>query len=114
MKNDYERVAMQLQGLASRCNTCAVISKDLLEAATVAIQSLQARVNELEKAQTDPLTVPHGDLVDRDVIIENLLLDPTTEIMARTKIVNEYMVLALENVPVLVPANRKDKKDTRL
>lgn len=111
---DYENTMLHLQGLASRCTTCTVISKELLETAAVAIKSLQARVNELENAQKDPLTEPHGDLVDRDVIIENLLLDPTTEIMARTKIVNEYMVLALESAPVLVPTNRKDKKDTRL
>lgn len=107
---DYENTMLHLQGLASRCTTCTVISKDLLETAAVAIQSLQARVNELENAQKDPLTDPHGDLVDRDVIIEDLLLDPSVEVMARTKIINEYMVLALESAPVVIPANRKDKK----
>ena len=108
MENNVENVLLQLQGLVSRCVTCTVISKDLLEEAATVIQDLQTRVVTLEGAQTDPLGVPHGDLVDRDVIIEDLLLDPSTEIMARTKIINEYLAFKLEDAPVVVPANKKN------
>ena len=82
-----------------------MIDKDLLEAAAKALEELQKRVSELENAASDPLETPHGDLIDRDSLAAELMLDDSTEIIARTKIINEYITSALIHAPVVVASN---------
>lgn len=109
MENSIEESRLRLAGLASKCTTCTVIEKELLEDAAAAIQCLEKRIHELEQAKADPLTEPHGDLIDREPLMAELMLDTSVEVMARTKIINEYITYALENAPVVVPSTRKTR-----
>lgn len=106
---NYETLRSQLADKATQCIPDAAAVKDLLEAAAQAIADMQKRIQELESEAADLLTAKHGDLIDRDELIADLLLDKSIEVMARTQIVNDYIVHALEQAPVIVPSNIQRK-----
>ena len=45
---------------------------------------------------------PHGDLIDREQLIIDLCLDESVEIVARTKLINEYIAEKLETAAVVI------------
>lgn len=105
----YVDVELSLRGKASQCTTCTVVGKDVLIEAADTIKVLRERVEALEVAIEDTAGQPHGDLIDRDDLRDELILDESIEVVARTKIINEYVGKKLEKMPVIVPSNRKQK-----
>lgn len=106
---NYETLQHQLADKATQCIPDAAAVKDLLEAAAQAIADMKKRIQELESVKANPLSEQHGDLIDRDELIADLLLDKSIEVMVRTQIVNDYIVHALEQAPVVVPSNIQRK-----
>ena len=47
---------------------------------------------------------PHGRLIDADALYEMCVLDTSTDVIASTKRINEYMQLKIDDAPTIIEA----------
>ena len=51
---------------------------------------------------------PHGRLIDADALYEMCALDTSTDVMASTKRINEYMQLKIDDAPTIIEAEEDE------